>query len=259
MTSSVPIDDRGFLLGDGLFETILVNDGRPVLWDAHAARLANGCRALDLPAPDPDRLRAAALAAIADAPAPRAALRLTWTCGSGGRGLDRPDAPSPRLFAAASPAPPVDGPITLITADIRRNDHSPVSRLKTLAYLDHVLARRQAHAAGAGEALMLNTRGEVAGCAAANIFWLAGDELRTPALDCGVLAGIMRAQVIHKAQTVGLRCRETRAPLGELAQARAIFITNSLIGVRRVSALDGRPFDQDGWLEVLKTALVDVL
>jgi branched-chain amino acid aminotransferase/4-amino-4-deoxychorismate lyase len=255
MTPSAPIDDRGLLLGEGLFETILVKAGRPVLWDAHVRRLAEGCQALDLPAPDPEALRAAALAALAAAPWPRAALRLTWTGGPGGRGLDRPAAPAPRLIAAASPAPAGEGPAALSVADIRRNAQSPLSRLKTLSYLDNVLARRQARAAGADEALMLNTRDEVCGCAAANLFWLEGDELVTPALDCGVLAGVMRAQVLDRAMSVGLHCRQARASLADLAQAQAMFITNSLIGVKRVSALDGRILGQDRRIEALAATL----
>jgi branched-chain amino acid aminotransferase/4-amino-4-deoxychorismate lyase len=241
---TVPIDDRGLLLGDGLFETVLAEAGRLDAFEAHAERMIRGCGVLGLPPPTAEALREAAEAALRDRglAEARAAVRLTWTAGSGGRGLDRPEPPTPRLFASAAPAPASDTPAALVTADVRRNAASPVSRLKTLAYLDNVLARRQARAAGADEALMLNTEGRVAGAAVANLFWIAGERLLTPALDCGVLDGVMRGRVIAAARRLGVPVAEIAAPPGALAAADALFLTNSLIGVRPVSSLDGRAF-----------------
>nr|WP_307352577.1 aminotransferase class IV [Caulobacter ginsengisoli] len=166
----------------------------------------------------------------------RFAVRLTLTAGSGGRGLDRPALPEARLFATAAPAPRSEGPVTLTTVSIRRNEGSPTSRLKTLSYLDPILARREA---GAGEALMLNNRGEIACAAAANLFWLTDGVLRTPALACGVLEGIMRGQAIAAARALGMPVQEVAAPRAALDGAQAIFLTNSLIGLRRVESLDG--------------------
>ena len=98
---TIPHDDRGLLLGDGLFETVLAVGGRLVGLSAHLDRMAAGCAALGLPPLDrtlAERLTGDALTGVA---APRAAVRLTLTAGSGGRGLDRPDASEPRLFATA--------------------------------------------------------------------------------------------------------------------------------------------------------------
>jgi branched-chain amino acid aminotransferase/4-amino-4-deoxychorismate lyase len=239
---SVPIDDRGFLLGDGLFETLLWRRGELVQFEAHADRLAAGCAVLGLPAPDREALRAAALAAVeaAGLAAGRAAVRLTWSAGSGGRGLDRPDPVRPGLYAAAAPSPPAAGSAVLATVEVRRNAGSPASRLKTLNYLDNVLARRQARAAGADEALMLNGQGEVACAAVANLFWFEGERLVTPALDCGVLAGVVRAEVLGAARALGLETLEVRAPRERLDAAAGLFLTNSLIGLRPVAGLDGR-------------------
>ncbi len=238
----VPGDDRGFLLGDGLFETLLADDGRLVWFEAHAARLVAGCAELGLPAPSLSALREAAEAAVAGAglAAARAAVRLTWTAGSGGRGLDRPDHLVPALYAGAASAPRLTHPARLATAEVRRNAGSPASRLKTLAYLDNVLARREARAAGADEALMLNTAGEVACAAAANLFWVAEGRLFTPALGCGVLAGVARAGVLKLCNDHGMAVAEVHAGPGALGACEALFLTNSLIGVRAVSRLDGR-------------------
>jgi branched-chain amino acid aminotransferase/4-amino-4-deoxychorismate lyase len=226
------LNDRGLLLGDGLFETMLAVDGRIAHVPAHLDRMAAGCATLGLPF---DRRRAEDTA-LAVVPAHgRFAIRLTLTAGPGGRGLDRPDAPAIRLFAAAAPSAPVTTPAALIIAGARRNEGSPAARLKTLSYLDNVLARSEARAAGADEAVMLNNRGEVACAAAANLFWLSDGRLFTPRLDCGVLAGVTRARLLA-AEPV----EEVAAGIEALERAEAVVLTNSLIGVRPVFRLGGR-------------------
>ena len=248
-------DDRGFTLGDGLFETVLAEDGVLDLWSEHVERMKRGCATLGLPAPEEAHLRAGALAALeaAGLTRARAAVRLSWTAGRGGRGLERPGSPLPRLSVLAMAAPAPTGPARLVTASVRRNETSPVSRLKTLSYLDQVLARREAAAAGADEALMLNGAGQIACAAAANIFWLATGVLHTPALDCGVLDGVMRARVIARSPVAVV---ETRAPLSALAEAEAVFITNSLIGLRAVTAIDGRPIGGEATVSDLRNSVV---
>jgi branched-chain amino acid aminotransferase/4-amino-4-deoxychorismate lyase len=250
-------DDRGLLLGDGLFETLLWSRGALVAARAHFNRLGLGCCELGLPTPDPDRFVGEAVDAVARAGLreTRAAVRITWTAGSGGRGLDRPSDPLPRMLASAAPAPPPVGPARLATASVRRNEGSPASRLKTLAYLDNVLARREARLAGADEALMLNNRGDIAGGAAANLFWFEGQTLVTPALECGVLAGITRAAVIENAHRLGLVVWEVAAPANSLSDATGLFLTNSLIGVRPVDRLDGHPAPDHPLVSALARAL----
>lgn len=238
----IALHDRGLLLGDGLFETLLWRDGALVDFDHHAARLERGCQVTGLPAPDRDALAEAAVRAIDDAglTSSRAAVRLNWTAGQGGRGLDRPAELEPGLFALAFAAPAPTGSVSLVTASVRRNEGSPLSRLKSLSYFDNVLARREATAAGADEALMLNNQGQVACAAAANLFWLAGERLLTPALDCGVLDGTVRARVLDRARAEGIEVEEARASYAALAAATGLFLTNSLIGVQPVTTLDGR-------------------
>ena len=198
----IPHDDRGLLLGDGLFETLLALDGRLVWAEAHLDRLDRGCAALGLPAPG----RAAAIAAMSAAiegaglATGRAAVRLTLTAGSGGRGLDRAATPEPRLFASAAPA----------------------------------------SAAGADEALLLNGRGEAACAAAANLFWIREGRLFTPALDCGVLDGVTRDVVLAAARSAKVEAVEVRAGPDDVVRADGAFLTNSLIGVRPISHLEGR-------------------
>jgi branched-subunit amino acid aminotransferase/4-amino-4-deoxychorismate lyase len=253
----IPLTDRGLLLGDGLFETLLAVDGEVRHVEAHLDRMAAGCVTLGLPALDRETARALVLAAPGEAGlgAGRAAVRLTLTAGSGGRGLDRPDAPAPVLLAAAAPAPPEGAPARAVVATVRRNEGSPASRLKTLAYLDNVLARAEARAGGADEALMLNNRGELACASAGNLFWLDGEGLATPALDCGVLAGLARGRVLAAARAMGIEAREVRAGVEALSNAAAVFLTNSLTGVRPLVALDGRAMGQDARMAALAAAI----
>ena len=248
-------DDRGFTLGDGLFETLLSVDGRLRDTDAHLDRMAAGCQVLGLP--DLDSARAETVLAAAGAGPGRWAVRLTLTAGSGGRGLDRPPGVEPLLIATAAPSPRPSEPARLITAQVRRNDRSPAARLKTLSYLDNVLARAEATEAGVDEALMLNTGDQIACAAAANLFWITGGELFTPALTCGALAGVTRAQVIAKAGKMGVTVREVAVGREALDGAEALFISNSLIGLRGVASLDGRRFPGHALAAALAEGIAD--
>ncbi len=256
----IPADDRGLLLGDGLFETVLFRAGAPALWDAHLDRLARGCLALGLPQPDRARLRVEADRAVdrAGLADERAAVRLTWTAGSGGRGLARPRPMVPRLIVTAAPSPAPTEPARLVTARVRRNAGSPASRLKTLSYIDNVLARLQAEAAGADEAVMLNTDGDLACATAANLFWITGDRLLTPALACGVLDGIMRGAALAAARRLSVDVAEVSVAPDALAQADALFLTSSLAGLRPIASLDARPFGPHRLIGALQQALADV-
>ena len=239
---TVSAQDRGLQLGDGLFETLLWTGDRLDRFEAHAARMIRGCKVLGLPAPIPADMQAAALKAISEQglDSLRAAIRLTWTAGVGGRGLDRPDIPAPVLLVTAAAAPLKAASVRLATVTTRRNEGSPASRVKSLAYLDNILARREAVAAGADEALMLNNQSQIACAAAANLFWFEGDILVTPALACGVLDGVIRSAVLASAEALGLRVRQVTALREDLNGASGLFVTNSLIGVRTVSSLDDR-------------------
>lgn len=254
-----PLDDRGLLLGDGLFETMLWTGGGMPHLAAHLERMAAGCEALGLPAFDLEQARLLCLAAPREAGLAevRAAVRLTLTAGSGGRGLDRPAAPVIRLAARAAAAAPVTTPVDLVLAKTRRNEGSPGSRLKTLSYLDNVLARAEAQAAGADEAVMRNNHGDLTCAAAANLFWVTDGSLYTPALHCGVLAGIARGRVIEAAKGLDVDVHEVATGAEALDEAEAVFLTNSLIGVRPARRFEGETFGPHALVERLREALRD--
>jgi branched-chain amino acid aminotransferase/4-amino-4-deoxychorismate lyase len=123
---------------------------------------------------------------------------------------------------------------------VRRNATSVTAHHKTLAYLDNVMARREALAVGADEAVMLNQDGDLACAAASNLFWIEGEQLLTPDLSCGVLAGTERARVLAKAAEAGIETRLVQAPAEALQKADGIFLTNSLNGLWPVSHWQGR-------------------
>jgi branched-chain amino acid aminotransferase/4-amino-4-deoxychorismate lyase len=253
----IPPDDRGFTLGDGLFETVLARGGELVRLGAHLDRMIQGCGVLGLPEPDraeAERLMRQALAE-AGLEAERAAVRLTLTAGSGGRGLDRPEALTPRLVAVAAAAAKPATPARLVIARVRRNHQSPAARLKTVSYLDNVLARAEAREAGADEAVMLNCRGELACAAAANLFWVADGRIFTPAVGCGALPGVARAELMAAAAELGVAVQAVRAGPDDLAAADAAFLTNALIGVRPVAAVDDRSYRPNALVARLAAAV----
>jgi branched-chain amino acid aminotransferase len=228
--SVVPFDlsDRGLLLGDGVFDTALALNGRVAFEAAHAERLAAAARSLGFAAP-PDRIRLA-MRALAGAMA-RAAIRTNLTRGSGPRGLAPPAEPTPLLWASAAPWNPdlAFAPLCLTMAAARRNETSPTARLKTLGYLDAILAAGEARRQGFDEALFLNTRGNVACAGTGNVFAVFGGTLVTPPLGDGALDGIIRAEILHRiGPELGLTCAERSLTLAELEGVDALFVTNSL-------------------------------
>ncbi|MEX2249678.1 MAG: aminotransferase class IV [Parvibaculum sp.] len=236
--------DRGFLLGDGIFETMLARHGRVAFLDAHLLRLMRGADAIGLALPlDPTRI-AMACTALLDAnglaEAPRAALRLTLTRGPGPRGLALPPEPAPTLMIAAAIATPPPAGLSAIVATPRRNNRSPSAQLKAIAYLDNVLAKEEARARGAEEALMLDIEGHLACASAANVFVWENDRLITPSGDCGILAGITRAAILELAPGLGLETVEDRIDLTRLLHIEGAFLTNSLTGIVPLTRLDGR-------------------
>ncbi|KLK92498.1 hypothetical protein AA309_14280 [Microvirga vignae] len=238
--------DRGLLLGDGLFETLVVTDGRAFMLDAHLDRLLAGAAALNIPV-GRESLRQPVddlTAALTDG----GIIRLTLTRGAGPRGLRLPIHQQPTIFAAAS-APwlpnPTSAEVRLATARIRRNPSSPTSRYKTLAYLDNVLALQDALDRGADDALLLAAGGQVACTSAGNIFIIEGERLLTPSLDNGVLPGITRALVLNVlAPELGLIPQEVNLSKDSLFQADAVFLTNSVVLVAHATELDGKPLSR---------------
>ncbi|MGP0008256.1 MAG: aminotransferase class IV [Methylocella sp.] len=243
----VAIADRGLLLGDGVFETMAVCHGRVFDLEAHLARLATGLGILGFAqAVDSAKLRAGIAQYLASEEASSAVLRLTVTRGAGPRGLAPPESPHPMVFMTLAPMPPArETPVSLHIATVtRRNEHSPLSRIKALPYLDNVLALSEARAQGADDALMLNTRGTIACGTAANVFTIRDGRLETPPLRDGTLPGTMRALVLSLAAQAGLSPVEKSLDLSGLAEADHVFLTNSISRVIEARQCNDAPLQR---------------
>ncbi|MGV8997376.1 MAG: aminotransferase class IV [Parvibaculaceae bacterium] len=236
--------DRGFLLGDGLFETMLARKGRIAFLDAHIVRLAAGGNILGIQIPFSPQHMSVACAMLLEANGlthePRVALRVTLTRGPGPRGLLPPENPTPTLMISAAISPPPAASQTAMLTTPRRNALSPVSRLKALPYLDNLLAREEAHARGADDALMLDTSGHLACSSVGNIFLWEGERLVTPAEECAILPGITRACVLALAAEHGIECSQDFIDEDRLHACHGAFLTNSLVGLMPLTRIDGR-------------------
>jgi branched-chain amino acid aminotransferase len=237
--------DRGLLLADGLFETLRAYHGHAFRLEDHLQRMSAGAAELDIPLPldlpgiaeaARDTLTANRLSA-ADA-----AVRITLTRGPGQRGLLPPKDPSPTLIisAAAYQAPPrADGFIAFTSKRARRSERSVTARLKTLCYLDNVVAQAEAEAAGADEAIMLNSRDAVSCGARSNVFAVLDGTLRTPAIEDGALPGITRRIVLDLCKAEGIEPLEGTIERTALRAASELFVTNSLLEIMPVRRCDG--------------------
>jgi aminodeoxychorismate lyase len=242
--ATISVFDRGFLYGDGLFETLRLYEGQPFRWDDHMARLQRGADFLRIRLPStPVRLRASVDALVQKNEVRDAVLRITLSRGVGKRGYSPQSADSPTLAMALHPAPRLDStkPFRwrLITASARIPANDPLTRHKTCNRLPNVLARAEAEAKGADDALLLNTSGEVAEAASANLFWIENGAIFTPPLESGALPGITRAVIFEICRSLSISCSEMRIRPDLLLEASGVFLTASGIEVAEAVSLDG--------------------
>ncbi|WP_181704061.1 aminotransferase class IV [Chthonobacter albigriseus] len=239
--SEAPFDlsDRGLMLGDGLFETMTLFGGTIFRLDDHLRRLQHGISVLGFSVPR-DRLEADLMIAGGHEPPDGAVVRLTVTRGGGVRGLAMPAEPNPTVIVSLSPfrRDLVGEPTSLYTASVRRSENSPLSRLKTLGYLDNILALREAAEHGHKDALILNNQLRVACSSVANVFAVTDGKLLTPPIRDGVLPGIIRGLVLALAPEIGLQPVERSLTVRDLIQAGQVFLTNSVRLVQPVTAID---------------------
>lgn len=247
--AAVPVTDRGFLYGDGVFESVRLWSGGLVRFHEHYERLAAGAGLLRIPCPPAAELRDIAHElhqrnGIADG-----SVRMILTRGAGGRGLGTQDVGPPTLFVSLRRLAPdwrerARTGWSVITAAIR---HPPASaapqRLKGQGRTFSLLAKIEAEEAGADEALLLSTDGYVAEGGTWNVFWRVGHLLRTPSPSVGILTGVTRAVVTGLARETGLEVEEGAWPREALDEADEMFATMSSSGLVAIRRLDQRTFD----------------
>ena len=231
---AISANDRGLLLGEAAFETVLVKSGMPVQWLAHMERLWRACALFGFATPyDAPSLHDAAVELLRRTELNRksAVVRITVTGGDGGRGLVPITPSAPNWLIQISPAPTPPAHVALHLSEVLQPAGQNLSPIKSTNYAAHILARRAAITNGADDAVLVNQHGRVTGTTAGNIFVLLGNTLVTPTTEEGALPGITRARILALSQieersiTTGQITRET------LAQASALIMCNAVMGV----------------------------
>ena len=273
----VSVFDRSFLYGDGLFETMHVCNGRPFRWEQHLRRLQNGAALLKIKLPFTSaRLHQFATTLVKKNRMPDSLLRLTLSRGVGIRGYSPKGADRPVLVMSLHPMPATPASSTaksrragpeagapvnwsLVTSAYRLPAGEPLARFKTCNKLSQVMARAEADAAGANEALLLNTDGDVVEGAASNLFWIEGRAVCTPPLAAGILSGVTRAVVIEICRKQKIAVREKNITPKELMRMDGVFLSLSSFGIVEATVLDGEKLNRSPLVGRLAAAYDELL
>ena len=239
----VSVFDRGFLFGDGLYETLRICNGKPFRWAEHLERFARGAAFLKIQAPfQADELRGQVLELIRLNRMPEALLRISLSRGVGPRGFSPKGAVRPALVMTLHPAPDTSAKPSptwqVITASSRLPANEPLSLFKNCNRIPQILAKAEADAAGADDALLLNTNGEIVEASASNLFWIQDNMVCTPPLSSGILAGVTRLAVFEICRKLGVTTKETGITPTELRGVRGVFLSLSSWGIVEVVSLD---------------------
>lgn len=234
--------DRGFLLGDGVFETLRSYSGRIFGLREHLDRMESGARAIGLSIPSVEAIAAAAESLIEVNGLPDARIRVTVTSGPGPPDLDRGQA-APTTLVTASPFRAWPEVATAVVSSSTHDEASPLAGVKTTSRAESVLALRQARAAGADEALFGNRAGNVCEATTANIFVVRQGVVVTPPLEAGCLAGITRDHVLRLCAQIGVEAGEENLSLAELHDVDEAFLTSSTREIQPLVRLDTGPVD----------------
>ena len=243
----VPIDDRGFQYGDGLFETIAIRAGRPRLWQFHMERLATGCERLGIRMPAEQDLREQVDTALdaSDAGAGSGTIKIVLSAGTGPRGYARGKDIEAHIFVGVFPSNVLsrsayEEGVDVMVCETRLAGPSVLAGLKTLNRLEQVFGRSECVAANAFEGLMVDADERVICGTMSNVFIVSGHTVITPALTrCGV-AGVMRRLVLETFAASDKAVVIRDVALAELRQSDEVFLSNSQFGVVPVRRCEDR-------------------
>jgi len=245
--ANVSVFDHGVLYGDGIFEGIRVYEGNVFRLKEHIERLYESAKTIHLDiSMTPEELSRATVETVVANGVRDAYIRLVITRGVGDLGIDPTSCPDPTIFIIAAtialyPPEYYEKGVPLITASTRRIPMECLDpRIKSLNYLNNILAKVEARRAGVPEAVMLNIAGRVAECTADNIFIMRNGILKTPRLTEGVLPGVTRGAVLELGTEAGLETKETVLGLHDLYNAEECFLTGTGAEIVPVVSVDGR-------------------
>ncbi len=248
----VSVFDHGFLYGDGVYETIRSYGSRIFMREQHLARLRRSAEAIGLKIPIPQKdwpglLHEAMERNDVGNEHVDAYLRITISRGAGDIGLDPAlcDIPTVVIMAKPLQAPSreqYEQGVSVIIAQTRRNLPSALSpHIKATNFLNNILAKREAIAAGVFDSVLLNWQDHVTECTVSNLFWVKDGTVFTPSLDCGILDGITRDIVLTLAREGGLPVQEGRFGVDALHEADECFLTNTSMELMPVTTFEQRP------------------
>lgn len=254
--AKISVSDRGFLYGDGVFETMRSYAGVVFCLDAHLDRLFRSLKAARIRPPYPKvYLKKAIFKTIKAGGFKSAYIRVTITRGEGKFGLGMDNISRPNTVIVVKEL--IDYPDriykrgikALCVSNTRQNEYSPVTSIKSVNYLNQIVARLDAKARGFDDAILLNTRGNVAEGCASNIFLVKKNVLVTPSIESGILPGITRDIIIGIARKHKIPLKEKTVTYRDLINSDEVFLTNSLVEVLPVVKIglkkigDGSPGD----------------
>lgn len=243
--ATISVLDRGFLYGDGLFETLRIYKGKPFCWRQHWERLGSGANFLRIKIPySSEETLQFTIDLMAKNQMDNAILRINLSRGVGPRGYSIKGADKPNFVLTLHPIPKSDSEKPpswqLITSSYRLPANDPLAPIKSSSKLLHIMARAEAMDKGADDALLLDTSGNVAETSCANLFWIHKGTLFTPPVSCGILPGITRQVVMELCRKLKIECEEKAAPQDALVKSEGAFLTLSTTEVVEVTTLDNR-------------------
>ncbi|MCE2414517.1 branched-chain-amino-acid transaminase [Candidatus Poribacteria bacterium] len=245
--AKVSVFDHGLLYGDGVFEGIRSYNGGVFKLDEHLERLYDSAKSIMLEIPIPiETMKETVLETLRRNHLTEAYIRLVITRGVGDLGLDPDKCPKPSIIIIADkialyPQKFYQEGLEIVTVSIRRNYSEAVNpRVKSLNYLNNILAKIEGKQSGAEEVLMLNAEGYVVECSGDNIFWVKNDVLVTPPVHMGILEGVTRNSVIDLARDAGMRVEERVFTRHDLYIADECFLTGTAAEVIPVVKIDRR-------------------
>ncbi|NBU31893.1 MAG: 4-amino-4-deoxychorismate lyase [Actinobacteria bacterium] len=234
----ISVLDHGFMVADGVFETLKISDGRAFAVDRHNLRLRRSASGLGIKCPSDEVINSAIAEILAANPAfELGRLRVTVTSGIGPLGSDRIGG-EPTLVLSVAPQPAWPSSTGAVLVPWMRNELSAIVGLKTISYAENVYALEAAHKHGFSEALFLDSKGNLSEGTGSNVFLVSGDTVLTPSVNTGLLLGITRQLVIEWGLAAGIKIIERDDLRAEdLWNCDGAFLTSSTRDVQPISAL----------------------
>ena len=253
--AQISIWERGFLFGDGIFETLRSYNGKLFLLTEHLERLFNSAKALNLKLDfSPEEIEQACNQLLEANQLKDARIRITLSRGRYDGRLELEESSSTFLITAQALSPPDKEPksFKLVRVNFTLSPDYPLARHKTLSYLPYLYAYQQARSQNADEGLLFSSNGFILEASRSNLFFIKEQKLKTPSLELPILPGITRAKVIEIAQSLGLEVEEGFYQEEELLSGKAVFLTNSVFPLVLVEQYQGKIFSHQESFALVK-------